>query len=162
MKMSKRNKQKGLKGTYSLLVVLLLLFTGCSTKQPAIQMVPIKEVTTAEVETLEIPADSTELRLLIECLPNGLPKITQTDSATPSNIRLNWSLRDNNLNLKALVPPSRVQYLTRTITREVPVEVVQEVKVNQMYLWQKALMAIGLITCLYCLYGVVKIILRIR
>ncbi len=130
-------------------LLLLLLLTSCGGKKQVIKTVPLREVTTSELEQVEIPADSTELRLLIDCLPNGTPQITQPQSATASRLQLLWWLNGSELRLKAINPPTRVQYLTRTVTREVPVEVIKEVETNKFTWWQRILMWVGIATLIY-------------
>jgi hypothetical protein len=132
-----------------MMVVLLLLLTSCGGKKQVIKTVPLREVTTSELEQVEIPADSTELRLLIDCLPNGTPQITQPQSATASRLQLLWWLNGSELRLKAINPPTRVQYLTRTVTKEVPVEVIKEVETNKFTWWQRMLMWVGIATLIY-------------
>ena len=132
-----------------MMVVLLLLLTSCGGKKQVIKTVPLREVTTSELEQVEIPADSTELRLLIDCLPNGTPQITQPQSATASRLQLLWWLNGSELRLKAINPPTRVQYLTRTVTKEVPVEVIKEVETNKFTWWQRMLMRVGIANLIY-------------
>lgn len=135
--------------SYSVMMLVLLLLTSCGGKKQVIKTVPLREVTTSELEQVEIPADSTELRLLIDCLPNGTPKITQPQSATASRLQLLWWLNGSELRLKAINPPTRVQYLTRTVTKEVPVEVIKEVETNKFTWWQRMLMWVGIATLIY-------------
>lgn len=147
-----------LRSVFAILAALLLL-SSCGSRKPVVQTVPLREVTTSELEEVEVPADSTELRLLIECLPNGTPQITQPQSATASRLQLMWALKGSELRLKALSPPNRVQYLTRTITKEVPVEVVREIETNHLTWWQRILMWVGITTLIY---GIVRIGIKLK
>lgn len=135
---------------YLILMVMLLALAGCRAKQPVIQQVPIKETTQVELKTIELPGDSVLIRVPLERLSNG----TQTSgvSVSPKGLQLLWQLRQGMLELQAMHPPERVEYPETTTIKEVPVEVVREVKVNHLHWWQKALMWIGVISIYIRIY----------
>lgn len=139
---------------YLILILMLLALAGCRAKQPVITQVPIKETTKVELKTIELPGDSVLIRVPLERLSNG----TQTSgvSVSPKGLQLLWQLRQGMLELQAMHPPERVEYPETTIIKEVPVEVVREVKVNHLHFWQKALMWIGLMASIYGFFRVYK------
>lgn len=144
-----------------LLLVLLSVATSCGTRRQAVKTISLREVVSTKMDTIEVPADSTELRLVIECLPGDTPHLMQPQGATPSQLRLYWQLLGNELFIKALAPPHRIPTLTSTITKEVPVEVEVVREVNKLHWWQTTLMWCGGIALLLALFSVARRITKL-
>lgn len=140
------------------LLVCTLLFGACKAKQQTIKTVPIREMTTVELEPIELEADSVSVRVPFEQLLTG----TQTGGVAVSTngLRLLWELRRGMLNIRADKPPDQLHIPHTTTIREVPVEVEVTREVNRLHLWQKALMYVGIIGLIGFLFQLCKLSLR--
>lgn len=130
-----------------LLMALIALLGGCKAQQPAIQQVPMRESTTVELRTIEIPGDTVVLRVPFGELSEG--KRTAGVATSPSGLQLLYELQQGMLAIKAMQPIERIQYPETTTTKEIPVEVVREVEVNHLRWWQKTLMYVGVATVIW-------------
>lgn len=122
-------------------MLLTLLFGSCKSKQQAVQTVALHESTVVELESVEIAGDSAAIQVPFEHLSSGA--LTSGVTVSPNGLRLLWELRRGTLDIRAEKPPEQIHYPRTTITREVPVEVVKEIKVNRIYWWQTLLMWVG-------------------
>lgn len=106
-----------------------------------VQQVPVREVTSVELKTIEFPRDTVLIRVPFERLSIGTE--TSGVAVSPTGLQLLWQLRNGMLNIRAEKPSEQYQYTETTVTKEVPVEVVREVEVNRLSWWQKILMWCG-------------------
>lgn len=111
-----------------------------------VQQVPVREVTSVELKTIEFPRDTVLIRVPLERLSSGTE--TSGVAVSTTGLQLLWQLRNGMLNIRAEKPLEQYQYTETTVTKEVPVEVVREVEVNRLSWWQKAFMYVGLVTLL--------------
>ncbi|WP_026215794.1 hypothetical protein [Porphyromonas levii] len=123
-----------------------LLLVSCKARQPMVTQVPVREVTSVELKTIEFPRDTALIRVPFERLSNGTE--TSGVAVSTTGLQLLWQLRNGMLNIRAEKPLEQYQYAETTVTKEVPVEVVREVEVNRLSWWQKAFMYVGLVTLL--------------
>lgn len=137
-----------------LLSLSLLLVTSCASRHGVIKEVPVNEVVEHGVVKVPIEQDSTTLRLVVDCLPNGTPVMRQTGS-TLSPLQLSWAQNGNDLLVRAKSPPKDALIPYRVVTREVPVEV----ETNVLYWWQKGLMYLGAITLMTL---IIKLIITLK
>ena len=140
------------------LLVCMLLFGACKSKQQSIKTVPIREMTTVELEPIELKADSVSVRVPFEQLLTG----TQTGGVAVSahGLRLLWELRRGMLHIRADKPPDQLHIPHTTTIKEVPVEVIQEKPVNRLHPGQKGLMYVGIIGLIGFLLQLCKLSLR--
>lgn len=141
-----------------MLSLFALLATSCAPRKDVIKEVPVTQVVEHGVVKVPIEQDSTTLRLVVDCLPNGTPVIRQTGSAL-SPLQLNWAQNGNDLLVRAKSPPKDALIPYRVVTREVPVEVPVEVETNVLYWWQKGLMYLGAITLITL---IIKLIITLK
>lgn len=106
-----------------------------------VQQVPVREVTSVELKTIEFPRDTVLIRVPFERLSNG--EQTAGVATSPNGLQLLWELKQGLLEVKAQRPTEKYQYPQVTTVREVPVEVIREVEVNRLKWWQKTLMYMG-------------------
>lgn len=125
------------------ITILLIALAGCRAKQPVVTQVPVREVTSVELKTIEFPRDTVLIRVPFERLSNGTE--TSGVAVSPTGLQLLWQLRNGMLNIRADKPSEQYQYTETTVTKEVPVEVVREVEVNRLSWWQEILMWSGVI-----------------
>lgn len=133
-----------------LVALLLILSSGCKSKEPLLRTVPVKETTRVELRTIKLPGDTILVRVPVEGLSDTVR--SSGASVSPEGLQLLWELRNGLLELKAQNPPRKIATPVTTITREVPVEVVREVEVNRLHRWQKALMTLGALLALSLCY----------
>lgn len=125
---------------------MLLALAGCRSKQPVVAQVPVREVTSVELKTIEFPRDTVLIRVPFERLSNAAE--TSGVAVSPNGLQLLWQLRNGMLNIRAEKPSEQYQYTETTVTKEVPVEVVRVLEVNRLSWWQKTLMYMGIATLL--------------
>lgn len=133
-----------------LVALLLILSSGCKSKEPLLRTVPVKETTRVELRTIRLPGDTIFVRVPVEGLSDTVR--SSGASVSPEGLQLMWELRNGLLELKAQNPPRKIASPVTTITREIPVEVVREVEVNRLHRWQKALMTLGALLALSLCY----------
>lgn len=135
-----------------LVALILILSSGCKSKEPLLRTVPVKETTRVELRTIKLPGDTVLVRVPVEGLSDTVR--SSGASVSPEGLQLMWELRNGLLELKAQNPPRKIATPVTTITREIPVEVVREVEVNRLRWWQKVLMALGTIVVFsVCYHG---------
>lgn len=137
------------------IVFVLLLFVSCKSRRPVVQPVPVREVSSVELKTIELPGDTVIIQVPFERLSNGSQ--TAGVATSPNGLQLLWQLRQGMLELQAKKPPDEYLYPELTTYKEVPVEVVREVQVNKLHRWQKLLIWVGVVTALWLAYQVYKI-----
>lgn len=139
-----------------LTLTLTLLVVSCSPSRTVVREVPINIVDTTVMQPLTIEGDSSALRLAIECLSTG-PRVTSVESAGGRPL-LSWSWdHEGLLRISGVTPPREILRPVRTITREVPVEVLREVP-RALRWYERGLMLLGLVTLLSYLYSLARLL----
>lgn len=127
------------------LLVTLLLFS-CKSPQPVSQ-VPIveREKIVERLVPVAVPADSTAIFALFECdsLNNVIMK--QLAEHKSKGVESDFSFNDGRFNYNAKTKPDTVYIPVADSVKykEIPVEVVRTVKVNELTRWQTIRMHIG-------------------
>ena len=135
---------------------MLLLSWSCTPSRTVVREVPIHITDTTVMQPLTIEGDSSAIRLAIECLPTG-PRITSVESVGGRPL-LSWRWDPEGLlRISGVTPPREILRPVRTITREVPVEVLREVP-RALRWYERGLMLLGLVTLLSYLYSLARLL----
>lgn len=141
-----------------LILLIMLLVSGCTTPQRVLQ-VPVRESVQEELRQVKLEGDSTTLQMVFEHPLNAIREVKYTEGTKPTAPTLHYAILRDTIVVVAEVPEQVVEVVERTITQEVPIEVEVVREVNVLRWYQEVLIWIGAIALLY---AVIRIILRLR
>lgn len=146
----------------NLILLLVLLFVcGCGCKTP--RYVPLQTITVVEERLVPVgvPADSSSIWALVACDSLNKVYVKQLTQERSSTITQDFSLIDNNLNIKFKSKPDSVHVKVKdsVVYREVPLPVPGEtILVFKQHWWQQTLMYLGI---LFIIIIIIYIVYRI-
>ena len=145
-----------------LLVLVLVALVGCKTKSPQYVPVQTKTTVTERLVPVTLPADSTWLKLWLECDSNSNVIIKSMNQA--GTLQQDVKLADNVLDVSTIKPKSVLHVAAKDsiLEREVPVRVEVPVKVNVLKWHQKLLIWWGVLTLGLALGRILLMIKKIK
>ncbi|MBS4057758.1 MAG: hypothetical protein KGZ82_10620 [Bacteroidales bacterium] len=143
---------------HTLIIALLIFLSSCGAKPP-VRYVPVNSETTVRERPamVVIPADSANLRALLECDSLNRVVLRALDEIKTPGLESNFSLEEGKIIYRLrTIRDTITVYVTDTVFREqVPVEVPVPYEVNRLKWYQLLLICVGVFSIVLFLIKVI-------